>query len=236
MIKWRKQQKDANGRYAYNFLGVPYDQGYVSSAAAANREYVITLIKNDVEFADAYIVLGDILMDEKNYQLALRAYRRAEDLGHLKAGDRLTRVSSAWEKKVRKGYVLEGDMGWQQTRMEFTAAADWLASYQELEAERLVEGQDVSFAAMKVAMTQRAMQKPRIIEAAFYRGRENGDSRNFSLRDVPYLLWRYWYIVAIGLLGLMLVVLALTRRRRRSLKDIIADEQPPIHFPNSANP
>lgn len=79
IIQWLGKTKQSD-IIEKNFLGIRYDAGPEATAKAANEEYVVTLIKNDYQFADAYIVLGDILFNKGDYQLDLRAYLRVSSL------------------------------------------------------------------------------------------------------------------------------------------------------------
>lgn len=180
MIQWRSR-----GEHQSNFLGVRYDAGPEATAAAANREFVITLIKNDVGFGDAYIVLGDIFFVEQDYQLALRAYLRAQDLENYYASDRTNRIARVWRSQAQPGYVVEHNLGRDQIQSEFESAKRWVEKYQQIESDRLDAKQGVTFAEMQVALSQRGIQKPQIVEAAHYRGSENGAEQ--SVYSFPIL-------------------------------------------------
>ena len=75
-----------------NFLGEPYKKGdgkfdvYPGSKMSEeNKEranYLVKLILNDREFADAYVVFGDVLLKSGELHLAMRAYQRAQHLDH----------------------------------------------------------------------------------------------------------------------------------------------------------
>ena len=190
MIRWRKEFT-VNPEIKTNFLGVPYEDGPEATAKIANREYLITLIKNDMNFADAYIVLGDVLFVEGDYQAALRAYYRAEDLGEreyqqserpdryefLRSGlveSRVNKIGDYWESLQQPGFVVERDynhsLGRDQITGEILSARLWLKRFQQIEAERLAEGEDVSFATMKVAMADAGIEEPKITEAGYYEG------------------------------------------------------------------
>lgn len=196
MIQWRQanpSNDDAGGynSVAVNFLGVRYSDGPEATAKVANREYVITLIKNDMNFPDAYAVLGDICLVEKDYQTALRCYRRAYVLHHpwYFSAERTDAIREAFSANEKEGYVLEEmDFGDDQLSKEFAAAAQWLESYQQLEAERLANGLPVDFAAMKGAMAEQETEKPKLLEAAYYPGEESVDRVDQTIRYIVAMI------------------------------------------------
>ena len=201
-----------------NFLGIPYESGPKVTAATANKQYVITLIKNDMAFSDAYIVLGDILFTERNYQMALRSYHRATDFSgnYELVNNRVQSVLSQWRAQNQQGFVIERGRGESQIRSEIAAATSWLETYQEVEAERLESGEDVSFSAMSYEMARRSIRKPKMIETAYYRGAEIGPGGNgFSLPDVGFWLTRYWYVMGIGAAVGLIVLLRINRHRHQ---------------------
>lgn len=176
MIQWRKTAElveNSGAEIETNFLGVRYDAGSAATADAANHEYVITLIKNDMEFADAYLVLGDVLFHNQEYQLALRAYYRASELSHPHDAwqQRLVDIVRVWRDFKEPGYVVErGYPGRSQVGNEIAAAKKWLREFQQLEASRIARGKDVHFSAMRDALDEAGITKPKILEAGYYRG------------------------------------------------------------------
>jgi tetratricopeptide (TPR) repeat protein len=164
---------------AKNFLGVPYDAGQKATAEIANKEYVVTLIKNDMTFSDAYIVLGDICFEEGNFQLALRAYFRASGLSISQdvnahaaiASQRQIDVINTWREKAHPGHVIEdGPDRDRQLDNELAAASMWLEEFQSVEEEFVKKGRDASFAALKPELKRRGIIKPQLFEAVHYQG------------------------------------------------------------------
>ena len=58
----------------------------------------------------------------------------------------------------------------EQVEEEIAAAKEWLAGYQELEAELIDQGKAVDFKSMKEEMKARKMEKPVVKEAMIYKG------------------------------------------------------------------
>jgi len=85
MLEWRaKTAADPEAVYRSNFLGIPRTASPAEIAAdpRVNRKHLITLIKADRHFADAYAVLGSVLQTEGAHQRAnaVRAFQRAKEL------------------------------------------------------------------------------------------------------------------------------------------------------------
>jgi tetratricopeptide (TPR) repeat protein len=135
MIRWRAANSATDAPIVQNFLGVDYAAGYQATADAANREHLMTLIKNEMNFTDAYVVLGDIMYAEEDYRTAIRCYLRASFLGHP------TKVPIQRYKTARKalastapfGAVIDSTKDRDPVFAEFAAAANWLDEYQAIE-------------------------------------------------------------------------------------------------------
>lgn len=178
MIDWRAA---ANGRSTHeNFLGVRYDAGPKATAEVANRKHVITLIKNDMEFADVYLVLGDILYIEKDYQLAIRAYWRAGSLGSGRAYQRARMVGEKWRLAAKADFEIADDLGREAIYEEFGAARVWLATYQDIEVARITNGKSVRFSKMKSAVAAHGLKKPVLIEEGYYQVKWFGGHRDLG--------------------------------------------------------
>ena len=172
MIQWKlnynKDQKT-------NFLGVPYSNS-AQTAKVANKEYVITLIKNDYQFIDAYLVLGDILFEEKNYQLAMRSYQRAYHL--IKSDKFSTQKSIAQVKFIKIKAKLKRDsffsvIDWRgakrQISKEIVDAESWLKSFQKTEALLISRSSSISFQKIRNEMELNEVNKPLVLEAMLYK-------------------------------------------------------------------
>ncbi|WDE96660.1 tetratricopeptide repeat protein [Lentisphaera profundi] len=97
-----------NEEMEQNFLGVNYIEPPVKSAAIANKEYIVSLIKNDYAFADAYYILGDILYTEGNLQLAIHAYAKAGSLNPvLPIRERYALIRNEWREQRSFMQVVE---------------------------------------------------------------------------------------------------------------------------------
>jgi len=94
--------------FTINFLGVAYDAEPQVNADVANKEYLISLIKNDYMFADAYLILGDVFYVEGEYQLAALAYGRAKYLGiSYNIYKRLNLLREKWRGLKKAGELVE---------------------------------------------------------------------------------------------------------------------------------
>ena len=160
MINWKAEHARTGDLPLTNFLGVEYLAGPEATARVANREYVETLIRNDMSFADAYLVLGDIALVEDDLQTALRSYLRATQLSDVSHPDRLRRVYARLEEEMPDQVLAAQDEWPKQIHSEFSAAEAWLARYQEIEVERLKAGKAVDFGSMKDATVAAGLQTP----------------------------------------------------------------------------
>jgi tetratricopeptide (TPR) repeat protein len=82
MLRWQANPKV---RRLGNFLGLPYTltPEQVAANPRVSRKALVHLIRQEPAFADAYLVLGDVLMAEKEKGLAAIAYHRAVELGSV---------------------------------------------------------------------------------------------------------------------------------------------------------
>ncbi|MFK5921898.1 MAG: tetratricopeptide repeat protein [Verrucomicrobiota bacterium] len=163
-----------------NFLGVRYDAGPKASAKAANQDHIVTLIKNDYQFPDAYVVLGDILFTRGDHQLALRAYLRARSLipSDLRQSfyssvveNRIDQIRQIWTDNKTSEHVLEPDIGEIQIYEEFEAARIWLDKFQAVEMELIKQNKATPFHTVLAEMDTQDIHPPVVLEAGFYKGR-----------------------------------------------------------------
>ncbi|MGJ8656531.1 MAG: tetratricopeptide repeat protein [Akkermansiaceae bacterium] len=208
MIEWLDAVERDPG-YTKNFLGVEYGSGVdvVAGSPLVNKEYLLTLIKNDYSFADVYLVLGDVYLQEGEYQLAIRCYHRAEYLGHhvkwifsvrfQEVAEGLESLKSA-DQLVESAHFRTHDG---QVRREIEAAEKWLEMYQAVEATLIGEGRAVDFKSMKVELEERGVSKPKVKEAMIYKG-EVVD-RNRSVMTSYVVDGGY---VVLGILAILIVV------------------------------
>ena len=172
MIQWLDANKELDPT-SVNFLGVRYADGAEATAKVANKTNVVTLIKNDYRFPDAYMVLGDILLTEGNHQMALRAYVRSVSLMHPSQGaiaTRFERIEAFWKKSKKRGQILEYGIGRGQVSYEIGKAEKWLASFQLLEAEHIGENKPADFKTLLAEMEKRGTRVPEVLEAGIYQG------------------------------------------------------------------
>jgi tetratricopeptide (TPR) repeat protein len=196
-----------------NFLGIAYNATPKQIASAANRQHIVTLIKNDYSFADAYLVLGDILYTEGNHQLAMRAYFRAQSLGiPVSKGDintdspkiakfknvaehayqRLEMLASEFKAQAGALTVVDSRGAFNQFSAELEGAENWLTSFHNTEAKLISEGVFPSFELTLKKMENSGNEKPKVIEAMSYSGVEYDSTYIFFifiLLSVPIALF-----------------------------------------------
>ena len=186
----------------HNFLGVRFDAHPSATAKIANREHLITLIKNDMHFAGAYLALGDVLFEEGEYEMALRAYLRAGDLSNRIDGKtddfvrsasdgRISLLVEHWKSNRRWGYVVvkKDDLS---IFSEIEEAEKWLESYQGIESELLAKGVPVSFDVLNSEAKKRGLEKPKMIAQGYFKG---------TAYDSSWVLV-FWFVVLILIGGI----------------------------------
>ncbi|NQZ59097.1 MAG: tetratricopeptide repeat protein, partial [Lentisphaeraceae bacterium] len=159
-----------------DFIGVPFTAETQAHAEAADRDFVITLIKNDYQFGAVYFLLGDILQQEGKLQLALRAYNRSAYLDRAFtdiADSRIESLRDYWRSSKERGYIVERRSYYSnQLDDELNNAENWLASFQTLEAARLKQDLPVAFEHTLPALKALGISKPHIYDAIYYKGEE----------------------------------------------------------------
>lgn len=150
MLKWRatnKQQlaKDPKFIQQKNFLDVAYADGpdALYNSNIVNKKFIITLIKNDIAFADSYLILGDILFIEKDHEMAMRAYYRALSLDHKAKDIILARINDIRQHWQKTGYIAVASKSHVNT--EITAAKEWLDNFQKLEETELAKDPAITY-------------------------------------------------------------------------------------------
>lgn len=181
MARWLKTAQKNQEAVKENFLGISYGLPPEQAAANAlvNREYILTLIKADRTFADALVVLGDILYTENEHQLAIRAYHRAKYLHHP-APDAINRridlIYRRWQEQVktRDGHIVEpARMVSLGLTAEFLNAKQWVASFEKTEAELIAAGKPVDYALVEAEMERQGIRHPAIMETGLVEGAAN---------------------------------------------------------------
>jgi len=132
MLDWRaKVAQDPEEAFRTNFLGISRKKSPAEIAAdpRVNRKHLITLIKESRHFADAYAVLGQVLLTEGPAQRpnAARAFQRAKELTH--------------SKRMREHYDIGVAMAAKNSRHDFEtereAVLEWQAEYAAIEHDLL---------------------------------------------------------------------------------------------------
>lgn len=127
-----------------NFLGEKYEDGELKhgkklefdTEKKKRARYLTQLIYNDREFADAYLVLGDLLKEIGDKNLALRAYMRAKLLKHPNREVIAGRIDSFIQQlKFTRGFIERQDSEIRKFRTELKAAADWMRDFEKTENE-----------------------------------------------------------------------------------------------------
>lgn len=212
MLEWRARRADGDPTVeGLNFLGLPCDDGPEKIAAnpLVNREHLMTLIKADRHFADAYLLLGDVLYAKGDLQHAARAYRMSINLSENDPTTqdvtwrRVSLIEDQWRRTARThpDYVFDRYYEFQIDR-EFEEAKAWLRLFKETEVNLLETGKKVDFAIVQNEMERRhPNSKPKYLEAGSYEGEETS-SRAIARETISRIL----FLAAIGL-GILLVVI-----------------------------
>ena len=212
MLRWLAANR--NGQQTSSFLGSDYAAGPNATGEMATREHLLGMIRNAPEFADSYLLLGDLYFLENNSdadQLALRCYLRASDLSLRRdayhSDIARSRVLNLY---VRNGVVADhAEAAYSPYVDEVEEAEEWLSNYQMVEADLLAASEPIDVASVKVAMEQRGFAG-----LAFHNiGIEEGKPRSV----VPILLIgvSIWIALAGAIIG-MLWVIHLIRKRVRT--------------------
>ena len=176
MIDWLQEYPYYVSRDAIpekNFLGIPYSAKPAEVAAnkLVNRKFLETLIKNDYKFADTYVVLGDLLFHKQDFQMALRAYKRAQNLHHPNEKvvyARIEMIHSHFRNNPREGFVL--DFRSSQVDEELISASKWLGKFQEIESSELKAGRPVDFKSLRKAAEKAGLKHTKVMNAIQYAG------------------------------------------------------------------
>ncbi|MFK5923173.1 MAG: hypothetical protein QM496_13425 [Verrucomicrobiota bacterium] len=127
-----------------NFLGEKYEDGQwnrtqklkFDAEKQKRARYLTQLIFNDREFADAYLVLGDLLKEIGDKNLALRAYMRAKLLKHPNRKVVVARIDSVIQQfKLTKGARGKQDSEIIKFKKELEGAAEWRRDFEKAENE-----------------------------------------------------------------------------------------------------
>ena len=211
-VRWHGNPKDDRRvQPTTNFLGLAYADGWSATATheLVNREYLETLIKADRSFADAVLVLGDVLAHTGEKELAFRAYVRArDDLKHPALSEirlRLLEIHREWsrEAEAKSGHIaLPEKRLIDELQMESKQAEIWVKDFESTETRLLSAGKTADFDAVKAEMKAKNLPQPRYIFAGVVKGTQTEEGGG-SFRGAAFvllavavvLLWCAWLIV-----------------------------------------
>jgi len=138
-------------------------------------ERVKLLIHNDYKFADAYIVLGDLLMRKGDKHMAVRSFMRAKQLGHAQVDiidEKINEIHSHWEgvNPGYRGFVYDKneDQLWSDFKIELEQVCRWVEAFEKEENALVAEGRFPSF---DDTLQQMSMKKVQPTGSGFF---ENG--------------------------------------------------------------
>jgi tetratricopeptide (TPR) repeat protein len=205
---WLREQQ-SEGRFG-SILSIEEGEGRAERDAHIAR--LFALLKNDQTFADGYFVLARELYKIGDFKMTEIALSRAKELGHPKMVE-VDLIQFAYQLDWLPDLNMYGPsnmLGDEKIHELLSIGGKWLTSYQEKERERIVAGQDVSFAVMKKETDihdEKLRPKPRL--------------RNTKYGRVGMSLMRP-NIILLGTGGLIafIALVSWTRlRRRRRLSD-----------------
>jgi len=221
MLRWRAEGGETTGK---NFLGIEYSDGADVTAEnpVTNEEFLITLIKNDRHFADAYLVLGDVLFAKGDLQGAMRAYSypqqtfdddsRPSDSQRAWFNTRRRLVEEAMMKLVREQEGLLFDENYTvQISREKHAAETWLEEFKRTEADLIASGEEVDFGFVKSEMTRRGIDEPEYQKVGVF-GDRHYESKTFAYRGAVVIVVALLFALFV-LLPLAIFMRIRTRRR-----------------------
>lgn len=152
-----------------NFLGEEYVK-YYGRDTKTTREEVLKrskfekLIRNDQSFADGFLSLADFLASKGDLNLAIRAYLRAEKLGHPKK-EFITRkinmlVTHFYKLGGREPKGLADKVAIERKKIEaeFTKAALWVEEFKKVETELLQKKSKVEYKEVYAALKKKGIK------------------------------------------------------------------------------
>ena len=209
MLEWLANNE--TGTPEASFLGASYTAGPLGTAGAgAKEDYLVSLIRNAPEFADAYLLLGDLHVLKNDHaadQIAVRCYVRAEQLYpdavkplaeerlHL-VNDNLKFTAMENPRFTRASYRKE-------MREETASAAAWLAAYKNTEAELIGRGKAADVGRVKALMEINGIEEPTYNPVGF---------ESWSDRGARILIW--WVAVPAWILVLIAIGWRIRKLRR----------------------
>lgn len=196
MLRYHEQTARLDGNAPdRSFLGHPYVDGPWDSVGEGLAERVDDelfnrvkgLVKAERTFADGLLVLGDMLLVQRNTKLALWAYVRALHLNHPAPAVIRQRIHLVFEANVigtidamrregvstpdrpfteapnewKKAIVQLTDITIERITVEFLKTDAWLTTFQEIEAELVSRGEQPDFATIEAELQRRGIERYR---------------------------------------------------------------------------
>jgi tetratricopeptide (TPR) repeat protein len=198
----------ASGDVSLNFLGVAYDAEPEENASVANKDYLISLIKNDYMFADSYLILGDILYVEGDYQLAALAYGRAQYLGvGFNIYERLNLLIKKWKAKKLVGEVVLDRVSLYRTlKVIMTKAEKWVEDFKHYDALIIKEsGEAKEFNGVIAKMEAEGIPREYPLTVGIYKA--------YQL-DPTAIFFGVWFII-LAIITLLIIRRAMIKKKNK---------------------
>lgn len=141
-------------------LGVPYDE------QRNPEKELLTLVRANPDFADAYLVLGDHLRGARKANLALWSYVKALSLKHPRKdllGERIKSVLAAWVDAKKHG-MINGKIADYGTTVasvmkDLERCAAWQRAFVQTETAMVHQGAVPDFKTVKAALEAKGIQR-----------------------------------------------------------------------------
>lgn len=213
MLRWREQLADTQQVPTENFLGIAYAKGpeAVRESPLVNQEYLRTLIIADRHFPDTYLILGDLLFAEGDFELAYRCYHRADALWKDRPKspqktffqnlyrNRQNDVEDAWEERAKNflGIGPDAEVRHEILKSEDHLVTQWMKNFQRIEAELISEKTAVDFDVVIREMKSRGLKDPRYVEMW------DGESSLARFRWITVAVVMFYGLLLTGLVVLL---------------------------------
>lgn len=166
MLRWRATVAAAPETMPVaDFLGREYAENLrgIQRLSDDDFERLLSLVRSDKTFVDAYFVLGDDLERRGHLNLALWSWSRALQLGHP-ATDRIrSRVKAVYDYWTRQGKGgmahSDADEALAAITKELETAAGWQKIFETVEAEMVGANPNVQFEDVAAELTRRGIAR-----------------------------------------------------------------------------
>ncbi len=169
MLRWRAELAAAPEAVpAADFLGRAYSESSRGSGKVTDEEleHLLSLIRSDKTFVDAYFVLGDHLHHRGHLNLAFWSWARALQLGHPAKSllySRLNATYAHWEleSRHRHGQLAHKDASEAilAVTKELENAAAWQKTFEAVEGEMVVANPNVQFEDVSAELVKRGVAR-----------------------------------------------------------------------------